>query len=90
MTGRPSPNTIEQLHFDRQSGLLLRRVILTPTGFGNLLEQVDYSDYRDVSGAKVPFQVRYATWNEVLTEKFTDVKFNAPIDDAQFAKPTGK
>jgi hypothetical protein len=87
VTGRPANDIVEQLFFDKQNGLLLRRVILTTTGFGNLLEQVDYSDYRDVSGVKVPFQIRYATWNDVVTEKFSDVKLNAPIDDAQFAKP---
>ena len=87
VTGRPVEGIIEQLFFDKQNGLLLRRVILTTTGLGNLLEQVDYSDYRDVNGVKVPHQVRYATWNDVVTEKFTDVKLNAPIDDAQFAKP---
>lgn len=87
VTGRVSPDVNEQLQFDRQSGLLLRRTILTRTAFGNLLEQVDYSDYRDAGGVKVPFQVRYTTWNEVLTEKFDDVKLNAPVDDAQFARP---
>jgi photosynthetic reaction center cytochrome c subunit len=87
VTGRVSPDINEQLQFDRQSGLLLRRTILTRTAFGNLLEQVDYSDYRDVNSVKVPFQVRYATWNELLTEKFSDVKLNAPVDDAQFARP---
>ena len=87
VTGRPAEGIIEQMFFDKQNGLLLRRVILTTTGLGNLLEQVDYGDYRDVSGVKMPHQVRYATWNDVVTEKFTDVKVNAPIDDAQFAKP---
>lgn len=87
VTGHVSPEVNEQLQFDRQGGLLLRRTILTRTAFGNLLEQIDYGDYRDVSGVKVPFQVRHTTWNEVLTEKFTDVKLNAPIDDTQFAKP---
>jgi photosynthetic reaction center cytochrome c subunit len=90
VTGRPAPTTIEQLYFDRKTGLLLRRIILTPTGFGNLLEQVDYSDYRDVNGVKVPFQVRYASANDVITQKFSDVQFNAPIDDAQFGKPAGR
>jgi photosynthetic reaction center cytochrome c subunit len=90
VTGRPAPTTIEQLYFDRKTGLLLRRIILTPTGFGNLLEQVDYSDYRDVSGVKVPFQVRYAAANDVITQKFSDVQFNLPIDDAQFGKPAGR
>lgn len=87
VTGGVTPDVNEQLQFDRKNGLLLRRTILTRTAFGNLLEQVDYSDYRDVSGVKVPFQVRYATWNELLTEKFTDVTMNTPVDEAQFARP---
>jgi hypothetical protein len=89
VTGRIA-GTIEQLHFDRQNGLLIRRVILTPTAFGNLVEQVDYADYRDASGVKVPFQVRFATWNDVVTQKYTDVAINAPVDDAQFRKPAGR
>jgi hypothetical protein len=90
VTGRPAPDVIEQLFFDKSNGLLLRRVIQTTTSLGNLLEQVDYADYHDVSGVKVPFQVRYATWNDVVTEKFTDVKLNTPIEAAQFAKPAGR
>jgi hypothetical protein len=89
VTGRHA-GSIEQMHFDKQSGLLIRRVILTPTGFGNLLEQVDYSDYRPVQAVKVPFQVRYASWNDVITGKISDVQLNAPIDDAQFVKPAGR
>jgi hypothetical protein len=91
LTGRLTPTITEQLSFDRASGLLLRRVITT-TGarLMNLPEQIDYSDYRDVSGLKVPFTVRHATWNAVTTEKFSDVKINAPVDDAVFAKPAPK
>jgi hypothetical protein len=89
VTGRHA-GSIEQMHFDKQSGLLIRRVILTPTGFGNLLEQVDYSDYRPVQAVKVPFQVRYASWSDVITGKISDVQLNAPIDDAQFVKPAGR
>ena len=33
----------------------------------NLGEQIDYSDYRDVAGVKVPHTVRHATWNQVWT-----------------------
>jgi hypothetical protein len=53
----------------------------------NLGEQIDYSDYRDVTGVKVPFSVRHATNMAVTTEKFTDVKINAPVQDSVFAKP---
>ena len=66
---------------------LLDRRVLPRTPLGQLPEQIDYSDYRDVNGVKVPFLVRYATWQNLQTEKFIDVKINAPVDDALFAKP---
>ena len=92
ITGRPYPNVTEQLSFERATGLLLRRVVLTGSGgvgfnIMNLPEQIDYSDYRDVGGLKVPHTVRHATWNQVTTQKFTDVKINAPVADTVFAKP---
>lgn len=87
LVGRPTEDTTEQLHFDRDSGLLLRRSISTRTAFSPLAEQIDYSDYRDVSGVKMPFTIRYASWNEVQLEKFSEIKVNVPIDDARFAMP---
>ena len=72
------------------SGLLLRRTVFTRTLLGQLHEQIDYSDYRDVSGVKAPYQVRYATWNNVTTQKFSEITINAPIDEAQFARPAGR
>ena len=69
ITGIPYPNVTEQLS-DRETRLLLRRAVVTGSGGAgfnimNLGEQIDYSDYRDVSGLKVPHTVRYATWNSV-------------------------
>jgi len=91
LTGTAYPNVTEDLAFDRDAGLLLRRTVTSgsTTGFGilALAEQIDYSDYRDVSGVKVPFTVKHSTWNAVTTEKFTDVKINAPVNDSIFAKP---
>ena len=91
LTGNPYPNVTEELAFDRDSGLLLRRTVVSGStgGFGIMAlgEQIDYSDYRDVSGVKVPFSVRHATNMAVTTEKFTDVKINAPVQDTVFAKP---
>jgi len=84
LSGRTAADVTEQLYFDRDSGVLLRRVISTKTPLGSLVEQIDYSDYRDVSGVKLPFQVRHATWNQANTLKFTDVKLNVPLDDALF------
>jgi hypothetical protein len=95
ITGTAYPNVTEQLSFDRESGLLVRRVIITGSGgvgysIMNLPEQIDYSDYRDVAGLKVAHTVRHSTWNQVTTGKFTDVKINAPIPDDVFAKPAPK
>lgn len=89
VNGRSAPTVAEQFYFDRQSGLLARRVVSTRTAFGVLPEQIDYSDYRVVNGVKVPFEVRRATWESVSTAKFADVKINVPVDNARFAKPAG-
>jgi hypothetical protein len=89
VTGRPYPGVTEQLQFDRESGLLLRRSVSTATPLGPLPEQIDYSDYRDVNGVKVPFTVRHATWNALTTEKLTEVRFNVPVAETEFAKPAG-
>lgn len=86
LTGRIDEDHVEQLQFNRETGLLMRRIIQTRTPFGPLLEQVDYSDYREVSGVKVPFLVRWATWNQVTTEKLSEAQINAPVDDAAFQK----
>jgi len=80
------PLVTESLYFDLESGLLLRRLVQTKTAYGNLAEQVDYSDYKEAGGIKIPFTTRYATWNQVAMIKFADAKVNAPIDDAIFVK----
>ena len=86
VTASRGPIVNEMLYFDTDSGLLLRRVVQTKTAYGNLAEQVDYSDYKEVAGIKIPFTVKHTTWNQVTTEKFVDAKVNAQIDDALFAK----
>jgi len=81
-----TPAVTDQFQFERQSGLLKRRTIQTPTPYGALVEQVDYSDYRDVDGVKLPFQVKYTSWSAATTQKVTDAKVNATIDQADFTK----
>jgi hypothetical protein len=80
------PIVTESLSFDTDSGLLLRRLVQTKTAYGNLAEQVDYSDYKEVGGLKIPFTVKHTTWNQVTTEKFVDAKLNPQLDEALFAK----
>jgi hypothetical protein len=74
------------LHFD-QSGLLVRLVRWTETAAGPVPVQIDYSDYRDVNGVKVPFAWVQTWTNGQAFVKLKDVKPNVPIENARFAKP---
>jgi hypothetical protein len=49
--------------------------------------QIDYADYRDVDGVKIPFRWTLSRVNGRFTIQIADVKSNVPVDDATFAKP---
>src|SRR6266550_2501845 len=79
----------ERLYFDAQTGLLLRRITSTTTLVGLIPEQVDYEDYRDVDGLKLPFTIRISSIDSFYnsTRKFTEIKLNVPVDETKFNKP---
>ena len=80
--GQPPVN----LYFD-ESGLLVRLVRLADTAVGRVPTQIDYEDYRDVSGVKMPFRWT-ATWTDgQSTTQLTNIQPNAAIDAAKFARP---
>lgn len=73
-------------YFD-ESGLLVRHVRWNKTAVGIVPTQVDYSDYRDVAGVKVPFHI-VITWTDGRnTIELKEIKPNVTIDAARFAKP---
>jgi photosynthetic reaction center cytochrome c subunit len=76
-----------KLYFDKESGLLVRLVRFTNTVVGFIPAQIDYSDYRDVAGVKMPFKWT-STWTDGKSSfEITDVQPNVPIDAAKFNKP---
>ena len=76
-----------KLYFNSESGLLVRQVRFVDTAVGVIPTQVDYSDYRDVAGVKVPFK-RVITWTDGRsTIELSQVQPNVRIAAAQFAKP---
>ncbi|MGH9871182.1 MAG: c-type cytochrome [Pyrinomonadaceae bacterium] len=79
----------ERLYFDAQTGLLVRRITSTRTLVGLIPEQVDYEDYRDVDGMKVPFTIRYLSVDSFFssTRNFTEIRLNVPVDETKFNKP---
>ena len=76
-----------KLYFDSKSGLLVRvvRYKRLPVGLNPI--QTDYSDYRDISGIKIPFQIKLTGVDGLATIQLTEVRLNVPIDAAKFAKP---
>jgi outer membrane lipoprotein-sorting protein len=87
MQGTTAAGTTVKLYFDSKSGLLVRMVRYTSLPVGIIPTEIDYADYRDVSGIKIPFRVT-KTW--VDGRSVTELKsfeINTPIDPAKFAKP---
>ena len=80
--GEPQAN----FYFD-QNGLLTRLVTWTRTPVGIVPTQIDYSDYRDVAGVKIPFARKVSQTYMQMTVKLTNVQANAQIDASRFAQP---
>ena len=80
-------DTGAKLYFDSQSGLLVRQVRYVDTAVGVIPTRIDYSDYRDVAGMKVPF-CRVVTWTDgKSTIELSVIQPNARIEAAKFAEP---
>jgi hypothetical protein len=84
---RVDDHTRQRLYFDTTSGLLVRRVILRQTDIGQVPQQTDFDDYRDIGGTKYPFYVRVSLLDPFLssTRHYSDVRLGAKIGDDVFA-----
>jgi hypothetical protein len=83
------------LYFDKESGLLLRMIRFGTSPIGRAPTQVDFADYREVTGAgvKMPFRWTFGWLDGRDTFELKDVRVNVPIDPAVFGRPllqTGK
>jgi hypothetical protein len=76
-----------RLYFDEQSGLLVRLVRFGETALGWLPTQIDFADYRELNGTKIPYRWTLARPSGRFTVQVNDAKQNVPIEDAKFVKP---
>ena len=73
-------------YFD-EDGMLVRTVRWNRTAVGVVPTQVDYSDYKDVAGVKLPFRT-VVTWTDGQnTTTLKEIRPNVAIDAARFARP---
>jgi photosynthetic reaction center cytochrome c subunit len=87
--GTTADNRREQLFFDAETGLLLRRISYTETPVGVIPSQIDFEDYRDADGVKIPFSVKVSSVEPGLisTRNYSEIKLNGPVDDSKFKMP---
>jgi photosynthetic reaction center cytochrome c subunit len=78
------------LCFDSQSGLLMRLVRFSDSPVGRIVTQIDYGDYREVAGIKMPFRWTVTWLNGRSTFELKDVQANVQVSAAQFARPAGR
>lgn len=76
-----------RLYFDDKTGLLVRMVRYSQNPLGRMPTQIDYADYREEDGVKIPLRWTLARPNGRFTIQIREVKDNVPLEDAKFAKP---
>ena len=77
-------------YFNAESGLLARVMRYTDSFVGRFPTQIDFSDYREVSGVKMPFKWTVIWLDGQQNFELADIKLNVPIDEAKFAKPDAR
>jgi photosynthetic reaction center cytochrome c subunit len=87
LQGTGPRNTLVTLYFDSASGLLLRMIRYGNSPIGRVPTQIDYADYRDVGGIKLPFRMTFAWLDGRDAIQLNEVRTNVPIDAARFGRP---
>lgn len=87
MQGTGAGGTRFKLFFDAETGLLTRQVRYADTPIGMVPTQVDYADYREVAGVKMPHKM-VITWTDGQANiLLTEVQPNVAMDAGKFGKP---
>src|ERR1700676_2158645 len=87
MEGKTAAGNNVKLYFDKKSGLLVRMVRYTNLPIGFITTEIDFSDYRVVSGIKVPFRITKTWVDGRSVTVLNSIQLNVPVDAAKFLKP---
>ena len=78
------------LYFDVDSGLLVRLLRYVDTPFGLTPTQVDYADYREEDGERIPFRWAITRPGGRFTIQINRVQHDVAVDDEKFTEPVGR
>jgi hypothetical protein len=85
--GNTARGATATLCFDSESGLLVRLVRFSESPVGRIVTQVDYADYREVSGVRMPFRWTVSWLDGRSTFELSEARANVAVDGAKFMKP---
>ena len=74
-------------YFDNGTGLLIRMVRWNATPVGPVPTEINYADYRDVAGVKMPFTWTASQTYMQLTIKLSGIQANAQVEPSRFVQP---
>jgi hypothetical protein len=85
--GETAGGAVVTLSFDLETGMLRRLVRYGNSPVGRIVTRVDYSDFRDVAGVKVPFKWTVSWLNGRSGYELSEAQANVAIPAARFAMP---
>lgn len=88
VVGRKEGQPPLHLYFGRDSGFLLRLIRYQETPLGRNPTRIDYADYREANGLKIPFRWTLTRPGNQFTIQVEQLQQNVPIDDAKFVPPS--
>jgi len=74
-------------YFDNNTGLLIRMVRWNETPVGPVPTEINYDDYRDVAGVKMPFTWTASQTYMQMTVKLSGIQPNGQVDASRFVQP---
>jgi len=75
------------LLFDAETGLLARLVRYNESPVGRIVTRIDYHEYRDVAGVKIPWRWTVSWLSGRSQFELTEIQPNAQVPAARFVKP---
>ena len=94
----PKAGSVVTMFIDAQTYLLVKAVtkVDMPTAGGLVEQTTELSDYREVDGVKVAFQIRNSTFQpgnstplQSVSIKAAKIEHNIPMEDSMFVRPPG-
>jgi outer membrane lipoprotein-sorting protein len=91
LTITPASGPGSRVFIDAENYLTLKGITtLELPEVGSVEQAVEFSDYRDVDGIKVPFTIKGSSSVQTFTITVSKVEHNVKIDPALFVKPAAR